>query len=103
MNEYQDTSFQCTGSEAALTDCPETGLFSCEADNADFAMAVRCGGVSGGGRGNASVCLHILLASMWSLRFLHCLCACMHLASKVATINLVTVLAAPCMINSRAP
>ena len=43
MNEYEDQSYQCTGSEAALNDCTETGEFSCEADNADFAMAVRCG------------------------------------------------------------
>ena len=51
MDQYQDTSFLCTGSEAALTGCTETGRFSCEADNADFAMAVRCGGVSGSGGG----------------------------------------------------
>ena len=53
MEQYEDASFQCTGSEAALTDCPETGELNCVADSAAHALAVSCGddggGIDGGG------------------------------------------------------
>ena len=55
VNEYQPASFQCTGREAVLTDCTKNSRSSCEADNADFAMAVRCGGMNGNGGGRGKI------------------------------------------------
>ena len=65
VDEYHAPSYQCTGSEVFLTDCPENNPFNCVADSADHALAVRCGDLSGGGNnggdGNVRGCAMLFI------------------------------------------
>ena len=43
INAYSAFGFSCTGSESSLSQCSEPGAV-CTTDNADFAIAIECGG-----------------------------------------------------------
>ena len=43
INSYAAFGFSCTGSENSLSECAEPGAV-CATDNADFAIAIECGG-----------------------------------------------------------
>ena len=43
INAYSAFGFSCTGSESSLSQCSEPGAI-CTTDNANFAVAIECGG-----------------------------------------------------------
>ena len=43
INSYSAFGFSCTGSESSLSQCSEPGAV-CSTDNANFAIAIECGG-----------------------------------------------------------
>ena len=43
INAYSAFGFSCTGSESSLSQCSEPGAV-CTTDNANFAIAIECGG-----------------------------------------------------------
>ena len=43
INSYSAFGFSCTGNESSLSQCSEPGAV-CRTDNADFAIAIECGG-----------------------------------------------------------
>ena len=43
INAYSAFGFSCTGSESSLSQCSEPGAV-CSTDNANFAIAIECGG-----------------------------------------------------------
>ena len=43
INAYSAFGFSCTGNESNLSQCSEPGAI-CTTDNANFAIAIECGG-----------------------------------------------------------
>ena len=43
INSYRAFGFSCNGNENSLSNCQQTGAV-CRSDDADYALAVECGG-----------------------------------------------------------